>query len=363
MAHKSFVNTYSRLDRILHRMAFASGGLQEAVADIEDRLNGRALARVPLTRPVFITALPRAGTTMLLSLLYETGEFATHTYRSMPFVLCPLTWHKLSGVLRTHDSPVMERAHGDGITISPDSAEAFEEMLWQQFFGDHYQEYRIRPWETLEHPDFARFFENHIRKQLLLGAQGAERRYLSKNNMNVARLPVLRHLYPDADILVPYRNPVQQASSLLRQHRRFLELHEQDPFSRQYMRGIGHYDFGANLLPINFDDWMDRDRRDEASTLSFWLEYWQTSYRYVLKHADRSVNFISFDALVESPGTGLEQIAESAGLNAPTALTGQADKLRKTGLHNPDLSQVATELQESVFQVLDELDKRSVVRV
>ena len=361
MASKNYINSYSKIDRVLHRMAFASGGIQEAVADIEDRLNRRALARIPLVRPVFITALPRAGTTMLLNMLYETGEFATHTYRSMPFVLCPLTWAKLSGALQSRNTEAMERAHGDGIAISADSAEAFEEMLWQQFFGRHYKQFSIEPWEKQEHREFTRFFENHLRKQLLLDTTGHERRYMSKNNMNVARIPFLRHLYPQADILVPFRDPVQQASSLLRQHRQFLEMHEADPFSQQYMRGIGHYDFGANFLPIDFDHWIDRDRRKDALSLSFWLEYWQVTYSHILRVTDGNVRLISFDQMTRNPESSLGSIAGSIGMGAPEALTNQSCKLHRVAAHNPDLSDVSQSLIDSVNTTFGLLSERTLI--
>ncbi len=32
-------------------------------------------------------------------------------------------------------------------------------------------------------------------------------------------------------------------------------MHARDPFARRYMEAIGHYDFGANLRPIDFDGW------------------------------------------------------------------------------------------------------------
>ena len=53
---------YSGLDRTLHRLAFSSWGLQSALSDIEDSLFSARLSNVAAQRPVFITALPRAGT-------------------------------------------------------------------------------------------------------------------------------------------------------------------------------------------------------------------------------------------------------------------------------------------------------------
>lgn len=43
------------------------------------------------------------------------------------------------------------------------------------------------------------------------------------------------------------------AASLLRQHQNFLDLHERDKFACKYMKAIGHFDFGKNLKPIDFD--------------------------------------------------------------------------------------------------------------
>ena len=158
-----FANQYSRTDRLLHRLAFSSKAIQLSLADIEDKVYRKQLSSITPERPVFITALPRAGTTILLNLLYETGEFFCHTYREMPFVLCPLIWQRLSRSLRAVEPEEMERAHGDGLTISPDSPEAFEEMIWRQFWARHYKNDRIEPWIRCDRPLFVEFFSRHLR--------------------------------------------------------------------------------------------------------------------------------------------------------------------------------------------------------
>ena len=66
---------------------FSSFEVQKALADIEDRLCARRLVGIEIDRPVFITALPRAGTTLLLETLDSLDLFATHTYRKHA-VLC-----------------------------------------------------------------------------------------------------------------------------------------------------------------------------------------------------------------------------------------------------------------------------------
>jgi len=84
---------YSAVDRLLHRLAFATSDMQVELAALEDMIYRKSLADTPVNRPVFITGLPRAGTTLLLQLTSALEEFASHSYRDMPFVLLPMLWN------------------------------------------------------------------------------------------------------------------------------------------------------------------------------------------------------------------------------------------------------------------------------
>ena len=65
----AFEVTYSRMDRLLHRLAFAGRSVQLAAEDIESTAFARQFRDVPTARPVFVTSLARAGTTMVLETL------------------------------------------------------------------------------------------------------------------------------------------------------------------------------------------------------------------------------------------------------------------------------------------------------
>lgn len=359
MAQPKFVNQYTRLDRLLHRAAFASGGLQVSLADIEDRLYRKQLANIGIESPVFVTALPRAGTTILLNLLNRTGEFATHTYRSMPFVLSPVFWQRFSRSIGSRDIAEMERAHGDGIAISIDSPEAFEEIIWSQFWRSHYRDDHIRPWGRAEHPEFVSFLKSHIRKQLWLAGLGDEVRYLSKNNLNIARLGYIRTVFPDAIFLIPFRSPLQHAASLLRQHLKFLQSHTDDTFAMDYMRGIGHYDFGANFLPVNFSSWLDGDRRGDATELPFWLEYWIAAYRSILANMSDAIQLISFEYLTSESELCLHEIARSVNLRHDQSLIDQHKTLHEAQLHVIDGPSVSTELLSEANTLYEDLVAKS----
>ena len=84
-----------------------------------------------LDNNVFITGLARSGTTILLNSLYKSNSFASLTYLDMPFVLAPNLWSKISSKKIFID--VKERAHEDGIKLSIESPEAFEEVFWKTF--------------------------------------------------------------------------------------------------------------------------------------------------------------------------------------------------------------------------------------
>ncbi len=348
----SFAASYGLFDRLLHRFAFATTWAQRGVADLEETLFRRELAAIEPGAPVFVTALPRAGTTILLELLAGLDEFAAHRYRDMPFVLTPMLWSRVTRG-GAGDAAPKERAHGDGIQITQDSPEAFEEMLWRAFFKQHYKGPRVAPWARCDDPEFLEFFRAHMRKVVALRARDKPaRRYVSKNNLNIARIPSLLDALTDAAVIVPLRDPVQHAQSLLRQHQRFLAMHEADAFAKRYMAGVGHFDFGQNLKPVDFDGWMSGRTVADAEGLTFWLDYWNATYRHLLAHAEHDrLLFVRFEALGDE--RTLDAIAAHVG--APlAALRARADILQPPAPREVDVSGVPSQTLDEARALYDE---------
>lgn len=352
---------YSRLDRLLHRVSFATAAAQAELADLEDLIYRKALAAIPARQPVFITALPRAGTTLLLQLVSALDGFASHCYRDMPFVLLPLMWHSLSSRFRQSSAP-SERAHGDGMLVSSDSAEAFEEMLWRAKCPEHYLPDRIVPWTADGDPEVAAAFVSHMKKVIKLRQRvpGVVPRYLSKNNGNIARIDCLLEYWPGATIVVPVREPVQHAASLVRQHRRFLEIHARDDFAREYMKGIGHFDFGMNLRPIDFDEWLSKARHTDPRAIGFWLEYWIAAYGHLLNHHTAGVRVLPYDSFCARPDEGVRWLAEvlDLGGNDLGGLEAQRDGIRPPPVHTVDLTDVAPAVLAEAQDIYQNLLKR-----
>ena len=346
---------YSRSARLLHRLAFASPAAQRGLADLEERLFAGRLAAVTVERPVFVAGVPRAGTTLLLELLGALPSFVSHAYRDLPFLFAPLLQDALTRRFR-RPGAAFPRAQGDGMTVGFDSPEAFEEVLWRAFWPERYRGDRIGPWTAEDaeaRPEFGRFLAAHLRKLAALRAlpptlppETARRprraRYLSKNHANLARLPLLARLFPDAALLVPFRAPLAQAASLLRTHLAFERIHAAEPFSRRYMRDLGHYEFGANLKPLTFgtrrpprngpngapDAPAARRRlREEARSADYWLRYWRDAYAEALRGPADRIAFSDYDRCCAAPGPALRRLADRLGLPGP-----EADRLAADGL-------------------------------
>jgi hypothetical protein len=320
----SSASNYSALDRFLHRLALGNLELQKSIADMEDRMHAATLRRIVIEQPVFITSLPRAGTTLLLELLVGTGAFAAHTYREMPFVLCPMIWKSVSGGFRRKAS-LHERAHGDGVEVGYDSPEAFEEVIWKAFWPQKYQPARIGIWSQADrNAEFEAAFRDHMRKLVALRTdRGTTKRYVSKNNANIARLPLLAALFPDSAIIIPFRDPAAHAASIARQHANFLSLHARDAFARKYMEWIGHYEFGQAFRPFAFCG----ARPECEPDMEYWLEYWVRAYTFVLDTAPRQAVFLDYDRLLDSSKAVFERLAAVLGIPADT-LINAAERLR-----------------------------------
>ena len=312
---------YSTLDRLLHRVAFGAPGVQLAAADIEHMLFRASYGDASGGRPIFITSLPRAGTTLMLEALHLFPSLASHVYRDMPFVLAPVLWSRLTSSFRK-PAELHERAHGDGMEIGYDSPEAFEEILWRTFWPEKFTERRIALWSASDDRGDARsFFLEHMKKIIALRCPERLRdgRYVSKNNANIARLDVIGRLFPGASILVPVRRPIEHARSLLRQHLNFLEMHQEVAFVHRYMEDIGHYEFGSLHRPIAFPDLETFTAGRDPLTIDYWLGYWIAAFEHVRSRRDKVV-VVSYEACCNDPARAIAQICAQLDIAEEGAL-------------------------------------------
>jgi hypothetical protein len=353
---RDFALNYGALDRLVHRVAFRSKVVQAAAAELEDSMFRALYAHVRASRPVFVTSLPRAGTTLLLEALHRFPSLASQVYRDMPFVLAPLLWSRFSTPFQRR-TVLRERAHGDGMRVGYDSPEAFEEVFWRFFWPEKYKGERIPLWQASDRTeDSDRFLEQHMKKVVALRRpeRANDARYISKNNANVARLDLLASMFPDASIVVPFRNPMEHAISLLRQHENFLELHRRHPFTREYMADLGHFEFGMLHKPIEFPRAEELTAGHDPTSLGYWLGYWIAAFEYVLARRDLVV-LVSYEHFCEGGGVKLAELCraldvpEDGGLERAAQLIGSPPPPRRDAYPAPP------ELRTRAEQVYDAL--------
>ncbi len=332
---KTFRYEYGAIDRFVHRMAFRGVGIQLIVSDIEDLVFSRSLRSIRIERPVFITSLPRAGTTVLLQILCDTWPFAAHSYADMPFILCPLLWQRLTHRFRRSDG-ARERAHGDGVLVNYDSPEAFEEIVWRAFWPKMYSGIRIQTWaDGQADEEFAQFFLRHMRKIIFLRQSSPQAlRYVSKNNANIARLGLICEMFPDSTVVIPFRNPRDHAVSLLRQHANFSAVQEKDAFVRQYMQYVGHQEFGNVLAPIDFDGWLGRHSNLDPRELPFWLQYWCVTFEYVLRERVAGLVLLDYDRMCADPASSLRALGSCLQCNGDSLTSMQINRVRAARSYN-----------------------------
>lgn len=264
---------YNFLERSLHKIALTSQFMREITFQLEDSVIKKSEYS---DNHIFIAGLARSGTTILLNSIYQSNQFASLSYKDMPFPLAPNLWSRLS--MHRNITPAIERSHGDGIKISINSPEAFEEIFWKTF-------------ENLEE----RPHELYKRYISLILMKYNKTRYLSKNNQNFKRISLISDAFPNSVILVPFRDPAQQSNSLLSQHLRFIEMAKKHSFTGDYMKLIGHTEFGMHYSPISSKGLIFNNSLD----INHWLEQWINSYKDSLERlsSKNNVVFICFERL------------------------------------------------------------------
>ena len=242
------MQNYNKFQRILHDLVLGSKFIKKSLYELEKKIflkNNKN--EINNSKHLFITGLPRSGTTILLNFFYNTNEFGSFTYSQMPFITSPNLFSKISSKV---SNKKQERFHSDGIFFDLQSPESFDEIFFSTFSKEEISE---------EIYNFVR---------LILLCQN-KNRYISKNNFNYDRIDLIANLFPYSNFIIPVREPSQQAFSLFNQHKNFLKLQKNDNFVRRYMSYLGHFEFGEDhkswfkpQLFKNFDD------------PNYWLEQW-----------------------------------------------------------------------------------------
>ena len=326
MKLKARGSDYGLLARILHTIALGNRSVPEASFDFEQGQLKIDADAVPPVSHVFICGLARAGTTLLMRRFHATSSYRSLTYADMPFVLMPNTWAKFSAI---NNAKVVKkrRAHGDDILVDTNSPEALEEVFWKTFCGDQYLgANRLMPMDADD--EIIGKFRAYVAAIIHDGREAADGPlpYPSKNNNNILRLKSITRAFPHAHVLIPYREPLQHAYSLLRQHRNFLKQQQEDPFVRKYMTWLAHHEFGSDHRPFMFPG--NAEYSSATDSLTYWLEVWVNTYSWLLEHAPNAATFVSYEKLCAEPESTWQDLCAIAGV-APNVTGADVIKLTR----------------------------------
>jgi len=245
------MQNYNNIQKFLHDFVLSKKIINKSLFELE-KIIYLENKDIKNQSHVFITGLPRSGTTSLLNFLFSSNEYGSLTYNNMPFILSP----NFSKLFHKKNITKKERLHRDGINFDNNSPEAFDEV-----FFDNNEE----------------FIRNELKNyiQLILLSK-KKTKYLSKNNLNYRRIDLIQSILPNSIFLVTIRKPLQHANSLLNQHLNFSQLQKEDDFIRRYMNYLGHNEFG-----LNHRSWNKAIHFNDLNNINYWLEQWNLFYEFI----------------------------------------------------------------------------------
>ena len=266
------MQNYSLIQQYLHDLVLKNPSINKALFEIEKLFYSKK-KNIMKRKHLFITGLPRCGTTSLLNYFYSSGEFASLKFSNMPFILSP----NISKFFNLKNIKRKERIHSDGIDYDINSPEALDEV----FFNND---------------------ENFIKLELLnyLGLilkSNEKERYISKNNLHYKRIELIISLLPNSIFIIPIREPLQHSYSLMRQNNRFVKLQNSDDFIRRYMVYLNHNEFGLNHKP-----WCKSKMFVDLKDINYWLEQWLLFYKDISEKykSHPSCMFVKYENLSDS---------------------------------------------------------------
>jgi hypothetical protein len=327
------------------------------IGNWETKMLSVAICDVSVNQPIYVTGLARSGSTILLELLAESNSTVTHRYKDYPPIFTPYFWNWFLNRVPTGEAEAVERTHRDGIMVTPESPEAFEEILWMAFFQQLHDASKSSVLDNhTSNVQFEAFYRDHIRKLLAIRRGG---RYLSKGNYNVTRLEYLLKVFPDARFIIPVREPSWHIASLMKQHKLLCEGERRNPRALEHMRRVGHFEFGLDRRPINVGDNAGIDQVvslwESGNEVEGWARYWSQIYGFVADRLAANAQLreacliVRFEELCRVPWETIPSVLNHCRIHNADALTAKwVEKVHTPSYYEPSFS-------EEEFETIDRL--------
>ena len=344
------------------------------LGNFESKILRDELAKTAIKAPIYVAGLARSGSTFLLEALAEHADTATHRYKDFPPVFTPYWWNRFLSFMPAKEATPFERTHKDGIKITEESPEAFEESLWTAFFPNlHDPETNALLDRDASNPEFEKFYRDHIQK--LLAVRGGKR-YLSKGNYNLTRLAYLQKIFPDARFVLPLRAPAWHIASLIKQHRLFSEGLKDNPKAKAHMRRVGHFEFGPDRRPINADGGAIeaiQELWNQGKEVEGQARYWAYLHGKIADQLEadatlREATLVArYEQLCEQPAKTIKSLFDHCELSLSQAMLDElAGRVQHPTYYQPDFSdaerQMIDEITGPVVERFDALGGQDVTR-
>ena len=267
------MQNYNFIQKLLHDLVLGNKFIKKSLYELEKSIYLKKNS-TQNNKHIFISSLPRSGTTILLNLIFSSNEFASLKYSNMPYILSP----NFSKIFPKKEIKKRDRFHGDKIMFDLESPEAFDEVFFSTFNNEEIKNELV----------------NYV--NLILTSQD-KTRYLSKNNLNFNRINLIQSIFPNSLFLILIREPLQHAYSLYKQHIHFLKLQRENDFIRRYMNYLGHNEFGIDHIY-----WNKPQKFKDPTKLNYWLEQWTLFYEsiYVNYSSNNKCKFIFYEKLSDA---------------------------------------------------------------
>ena len=177
---------------------------------------------INLKTPIFITGMPRSGTTLLTHILHDTKKYGSFLYKDYPFPELPLFWNKFND-LYYKSGKDQKRIHNDDLLVNKNSPENLDEFIWKRLFQNHYKEFDSFLDGDFSNPEFENNYIRSIKKVLFVRKKN---QYLSKNNYIIFIIKYLLKFITSDKFIVCIRNPNDTCYSLEKIHKRFIEVNK-----------------------------------------------------------------------------------------------------------------------------------------
>ncbi len=344
----------SLLDYMITWIATHNIVLMQKIGDLESKIVSRKLSKVKVEKPIFISGLARSGTTILLEILAKADGLCTHRYKDFPFIMTPVLWNGFTRLFSSKQE-LIERPHKDRIKITKESPDAFEEPIWQ-FFSPHLHDPASLHIVHSKNgnPDFEKFYVAHIKK-IMIVRKGT--RYLSKGNYNLTRVDYIKSIFPDVRFVIPVRHPFSHIESLVRQHKLFLEYAKENQQVAEYLKAVGHYEFGPQRMPtILSKEGGSRIMAawdNDSDSLGYAIQ-WAEIYRYTIdlfkiENIAENICVVRYEDLCHSPQSEIDRILRFLGLtghiDTESAVAKISPLFRPLGLSEEEIEQCWEEVE------------------